>query len=398
MLRFSNYDMPDIRHGTGIGQRHFAGRGDRPKLTPMANVDRWTRIGRWFMAAWVLFPMPTAVAILASGLNPPDVAVAFGFGVWGGVWAWIWLRAIGRDHTAEVVGLIAITVILTLFTLVQPTPGGTFLVFSFIVAGACFPLRRALWVLGGLTLLQVVLAEIRLTDLASMLNSLINSILVGGVGIGLRLLWQAYTQLVAAREQLAQLAVAEERLRFSRDLHDLLGQSLSVMVLKSELVAKQLPDDAGETTRHEVRDIAQVARKSLNDVREAVEGYRLPTLQAEISSARTALRAAGIGLLVEDTVGTLPPEQDGVLAWCLREAVTNVVKHSSAKKCEVRLSADNGTARLDVKDDGRGTVSLNGGRGLAGMRERVDLVGGTLEVESGDGGGLRLLVAVPRRV
>ena len=362
----------------------------------MVNVERWARMGRWFMVAWVLFAAPTAVAVLASGLQPPQEAAAFGFAVWGAVWAWIWLRAIGRNRVSEVVGLIAITVILTVFTLIQPAPGGTFLVFSFIVAGACFPLRRALWVIGGLTVLQIVLAEIRLTDLASMLNSLINSILVGGVGIGARLLWQSYTQLVAAREQLAELAVTEERLRFARDVHDLLGQSLSVLVLKSELVSKQLPDDASEQVRGEMRDIAQVARMSLNDVREAIAGYRRPTLLAEISTARTALLAAGIGLLVEDNVGLLAPEQDSVLAWCLREAVTNVVRHSGAKKCEVRLTRVNGSASLEVVDDGRGAASFNGGSGLAGMRERVELVGGTMRVGSVNGSGLHLLVSVPQ--
>ena len=245
-------------------------------------------------------------------------------------------------------------------------------------------------------MLQIVLAEIRLTDLASMLNSLINSILVGGVGIGARLLWQSYTQLVAAREQLAELAVTEERLRFARDVHDLLGQSLSVLVLKSELVSKQLPDDASEQVRGEMRDIAQVARMSLNDVREAIAGYRRPTLLAEISTARTALIAAGIGLLVEDNVGLLAPEQDSVLAWCLREAVTNVVRHSGAKKCEVRLTRVNGSASLEVVDDGRGAASFNGGSGLAGMRERVELVGGTMRVGSVNGSGLHLLVSVPQ--
>src|SRR6266851_7322946 len=140
----------------------------------MENVERWTRIGRWFMVAWVLFAAPTAVAVLASGLQPPQEAAAFGFAVWGGVWAWIWLRAAGRNSVAEVVGLVAITVILTIFTLIQPMPGGTFLVFSFIVAGACFPLRRALWIIGGLTLLQIVLALIRLTDPATLVNNLIN--------------------------------------------------------------------------------------------------------------------------------------------------------------------------------------------------------------------------------
>src|SRR5260370_25850857 len=104
-------------------------------------------------------------------------------------------------------------VILVLFTLLQPQPGGSFLVFSFIVAGACFPLRRALWIMGGLTVLQVVLAVIRLTDLATILNNIVNSVLVGGVGIGARLLWQSYRELLAARQEVARPAGSEGRLR-----------------------------------------------------------------------------------------------------------------------------------------------------------------------------------------
>src|SRR5258708_663424 len=191
----------------------------------MPNVERWTQIGRWFMVSWVLFAVPTAVAILASGFQPPQEAAAFGFAVWGVLWAWIWLRAAGRNHNAELLGLVTITVILVLFTLLQPQPGGTFLVFSFIVAGACFPLRRALWIMGGLTVLQVVLAGIRLTHLAPTLNNIVNTVLVGGVGIGARLLWQSYPELLAAREEIAPLAVSEGRPRVSRAPRELLQPS-----------------------------------------------------------------------------------------------------------------------------------------------------------------------------
>lgn len=346
------------------------------------------------MTAWFLLALPTAVAVLLNGLDAVNVAVVFGFAVWAAVWAWLWLRAIGRDQTGAILGLVAITVLLSLFTLIAPTTDNSFLIFSFIVAAIIFPPRRAVWALLALVALQIALAVVRLTPPATMANLVFNSVLVGALGVGARLFWGSYSQLVAAREQLAHLAVTEERLRFARDLHDLLGQNLSVLVLKSELVGKQLPEGASDSLRSEVHDIAQVARKSLNDVREAVAGYRRPTLQAEISGARSALRAAGIGLLVEDTVGALPPEQDGVLAWCLREAVTNVVKHSGARRCEVRILNVDGVAWLEVSDDGQGAKSFNGGSGLAGMRERVSLVGGSMNVESN--GGLHIRVSVPQ--
>jgi two-component system, NarL family, sensor histidine kinase DesK len=166
-------------------------------------------------------------------------------------------------------------------------------------------------------------------------------------------------------------------------------------VLKSELVARQLPPDADDSLRQELRDVARAARSSLNDVREAVGGYRRPTLPAEISSARSALRAAGIDFTVDDRLGPLPAEQDSVLAWCLREAVTNVVKHSGAGRCTVQFSRTDGVATMRVADDGRGAASLDGGSGLLGLRERVELAGGTFEVAPDGGRGLVLTVAVP---
>jgi two-component system, NarL family, sensor histidine kinase DesK len=362
----------------------------------MVNIERWARFGRWFMAAWALFGLPTVVAVIAAGFKPEYVAVTFGFVLWGAVWIWLWMRAIGRNHTAEVVGLVAITAILTTFSLVEPSPVGALLVFSFIVAGCIFPLRRALWVLAGLTLLQIALEVIRLADLPTALNAVINSVLVGGVGIGARLLWQAYRELLAAREEIARLAVSEERLRFSRDLHDLLGQSLAVLVLKSELVTKQLPSDTDEATQQELRDIARVARKSLNDVRDAAAGYRRPSLSMEVANARSALRAAGIGLLVEDTLGRVAAEQDSVLAWCLREGVTNVLKHSGAKRCVLRLTREDVNAALELADDGRGSANLDGGGvGLIGLRERVELAGGKFEVISEPEAGVRIRVILP---
>lgn len=361
----------------------------------MANLARWELIGRWFMTAWVLLALPTAVSVLVSGHGPVELSEVFGFVVWGVVWAWLWWRG-ATTASGAYVGVIAVSVLMVVFTVIAPTTDNSFLVFAFIAAGVCLPVRQAVWAFGVLVVLQLGLSLVRLTPVPVFANLLFNSVLVGALGVGARIFWQSYAQLIAAREQLAHLAVTEERLRFARDLHDILGQSLSVLVLKSELVSKQLPADADENLRGEVRDIAHVARKSLNDVREAVSGYRRPTLQGEITNARSALRAAGIGLLVQDTVGSLPAEQDGVLAWCLREAVTNVVKHSGARKCEVHLSTEDGLAELEVVDDGRGAASLEGGSGLAGMRERVELVGGALRLGAQNGGGMRVVVTVPR--
>ena len=347
------------------------------------------------MSLWVLFALPSAIGVLASGFKPQNLAVVFAVGAWGVIWLWLWLRAIGKDHTGEVVGLVAMTALLSLFMIISPSPADTFLVFAFIVAGVCFPIRQAVWAMGALVLLQVALSVLRLADPAAALNSLINSILVGGLGIGARLFWQSYNQLLAAREQLAHAAVSEERMRFARDVHDILGQNLAVLVLKSELVAKQLPPDTDQSVRQEMRDIAQTARRSLNDVREVVAGYRKASLADELSNARSALRSAGITFLVEDQIGPVAADQDAVLAWCLREAVTNVVKHSSATNCEVQLSRTNGVFTMQVADDGRGTTSLDSGSGLIGIRERVELVGGKVDVDSRPGEGLRLKVAVP---
>lgn len=363
----------------------------------MSDTRRWTTLGRVFMTLWVVFAIPNVISVLEPGFGPAAMGVLFGFLGWGVVWIWFWVRALGSNRTAEFVGLVGSSVILLIFALIVPKPigAGGVLVFCFIMAGVAFPLRTAVWSLLVLTVLQVALTLARGEQLAAGAGSLFNSVLVGCVGVGVRLLWQSYKQLLEAREQLAHAAVSEERLRFARDLHDLLGQNLSVLVLKSELVAKQLPAGTDEGVRQEMRDIAQVARTSLNDVREAVTGYRRPTLAAEISNARAALRAAGIGFLVEDGVGALPAEQETVLAWCLREAVTNVVRHSGAAKCEAHLSRVDGTIRLDVADDGKGAVSLDGGSGLAGMRERVATVGGTVEVGPKGSRGLQVQVAVP---
>jgi two-component system, NarL family, sensor histidine kinase DesK len=204
-----------------------------------------------------------------------------------------------------------------------------------------------------------------------------------------------------ARAELADLAVAEERLRFARDMHDLLGHDLSLIALKAELAGKLLParvDDAAA----EVADIRSLSRSALAQVREAVDGYRRPTLPGELAGARVALEAAGIELHVDGAGGTLDPDTESVLAWAVREGATNVIRHSGASRAEITVTAGDAATELEISDDGRGAPASNGGRepeghGLAGLIERAHALGGTVEAAAGPDGGFRLRVKVPAR-
>ena len=216
--------------------------------------------------------------------------------------------------------------------------------------------------------------------------------------IGVRQMIRTTIALREARATVAHLAATEERLRLARDLHDLLGHSLSLITLKSELAGRMLPgrpDQAAE----QVADVERVSRQALVDVREAVSGFRRPTLETETAGARTALAAAGIradlpGL--SDEFPALPPDQEGALGWALREAVTNVVRHSGARRCTVTLTRTGGDLCLSVTDDGRGPQEGDrDGNGLTGLAERLALADGRLETGAAPREGFVLRAFVP---
>ena len=206
----------------------------------------------------------------------------------------------------------------------------------------------------------------------------------------------ANMELRAARAELAQRAVAEERERFSRDLHDLLGHSLSVIALKAELADRTLPDHP-ERAEREVREIQSVAREALAEVRQTVSGYRLPTLEGELAGARMALEAAGIEADLASERIALPPEAEAVLAWTVREGTTNVIRHSNARHASIRILPGLVAASAEVVDDGRGANGgpPDGGHGLAGLRERAERLGGEVDAGTAAAGGFRLRVSVP---
>jgi two-component system sensor histidine kinase DesK len=211
-------------------------------------------------------------------------------------------------------------------------------------------------------------------------------LLVRGLGldmIGVTRLSGALRELYMARRTLAHLKVEEERLRLARDLHDLLGQTLSVITLKSELARSLITEDPARCAQ-ELAEIEQVGRMTLREVRKTVAGYRQPRLSSELDGARQLLEAAGIESSIERVPAELPQPLDATLAWTVREGVTNVIRHSRARNCLLRFTQEQGGIGLELLNDRAveaeaGTSDRGPGSGLLGLQERVSGLGGTME-------------------
>jgi signal transduction histidine kinase len=203
----------------------------------------------------------------------------------------------------------------------------------------------------------------------------------------------AYLAALAGR-QLTLHAVDGERLRLARDLHDLLGHSLSLISIKSQLAGRLLPGDTSAAAS-EIADVERVARESLQDVRHAVEGYRQPSLAAALVSARAALAAAGIETTIDTTVEKLPADVDATLAWAVREGVTNVIRHSRATICSIRVARDGREAIVDITDNGPVAATIAPGSGLRGLQERAAARGGRVAAGPSPRGGFLVHVSIP---
>ncbi len=361
----------------------------------MSLTPRWIKLGRLFMVAWLVFFIYPVAALLTARFDRD--AQVFGLAILLAlalIWGWFWLRVVaGPDKAFAIPAVVAATVLLVVFTLRTPPQYGSLFLYALIMAGAACNWRIGL---PAVLLLSVLSGAVELARGESVTNAtgqFLNELLVGLTAVAGQLLIQANRQLSQAREQIARLAVGQERLRFARDLHDLLGHSLSVIALKSELAGRLIKTDPG-LAAHEVEDIEKVARDALREVREAVAGYRQPTLAAELAGAHEALTAAGIEDHVEQDHTPLPPTVEAVLAWTVREGVTNVMRHSQAKRCAIRIMNRDGRATVEVVDDGRGGTPKEGS-GLHGLRERVLERGGTLTAEPLPHEGFRLRVALP---
>ncbi len=227
------------------------------------------------------------------------------------------------------------------------------------------------------------------------------SLAVGALKIHFQERARRNAKLRMAHEEVERLAKIAERERIARDLHDLLGHTLSVVVVKSELATKVFEKDPQKACR-EIREVEEIARKALGEVRRAVEGYRSTEaggLEEEIGNARSALAAVQVTLEYNGEDGRLKnrigPKIEGVLALALREAVTNVVRHAGAATCWIRLFLKGGEAHLEVRDDGRGGSGAEGA-GLAGMRERVETLGGRVVRSFEEGTSIEVILPLSR--
>jgi two-component system, NarL family, sensor histidine kinase DesK len=322
-------------------------------------------------------------------------------------------------------GLVAIAVLAALACVVYGSGWTALWIYVSAAAGLVLAsvASRQVAFLGVLviTACYLVCCWISHFGLGNTLAVLLPVFLIGVAMIGFRLQMTLMHELAQARGTVAKLAANEERLRLARDMHDLTGQSLSMITLKSELAAKRLaklPDSAERNAvLTELGDIGRVSRQTLHDIREAVSGYRRPTLAIEVITARNALEAAGIGLDDDAELtlrsGTFDPDTEAVLAWCLREAVTNVVRHSRARHCRIRLTDYHGELTLEVTDDGHGLAgqaaanpsgsaqdpASPSGSGLRGVSERLSAVGGSLSLgPAANGHGFRLAATVPAAI
>ncbi|MFI1724572.1 sensor histidine kinase [Streptomyces sp. NPDC020489] len=381
------------------------------QLPPDARPEHAIRVGRpprdraeatrklvWILP-WLIF-LGSPVRDLDSGAHstPATVAGWLALAAFTGVYLTLVFRNMGRPFSGPAVGAL-VGLLGTLAVVLCVTLGGAWIglfVYVSVTCGATLPQRAAYWAVGANTLAMLLVGLYVGSDDWSLVLVVL---LLGFAMMGVKQLVRTTVELRRARATVAQLAANEERLRLARDLHDLLGHSLSLITLKSELAGRMLPDHPDKAAR-QVADIEQVSRQALVDVRAAVSGYRRTRLSAELAGAQVALNAADViaELPAEPDLDGLAEEGESALAWALREAVTNVVRHSGASHCTIevlrRQTLDGPVWELSVEDNGSGGSGAGPGNGLTGLTERLDKAGGTLEAGR-TRHGFRLVARVP---
>ena len=351
----------------------------------------------------LLAPLAGALSFMVRGGARPAVALSAWLGVAVGLICCVfWLAPITQRAR---VPLATAAAALTLVAATLPdAPGGIFLLWAFpaVLLGYALPPRAALGALAGLATVAAGTLAVRIGgggDPASALFAGTEMVVViavaGAAAVAVGELERANTALRAAQAEIERLAVEQERTRLARDLHDLLGQTLSLVLVKLRVAHRVLPDV--ERAGAELSDLELLARTALEDVRAVANSYRQLTLSSEIAGAEIALEGAGIRFSVEERAGPLPAGVEATLAWSMREAVTNVMRHSGAATCHARVTGDGREVALEVRDDGRGAAPGQAESGLRTLRERVQVAGGRLEIDPAgpSGCGFTLRVRLP---
>jgi two-component system, NarL family, sensor histidine kinase DesK len=345
------------------------------------------RLGPVFAGIWLFFLLNPFLEGWAHRDSPRGAAAMVLTVAFAAAYMTLWVRA--RSDRSRLVDveprfaaayLGALVVLGALVIALTGEPGLATVVYVSVACIMVLPLRVAGPVAVLLTV--VVLALGALEGWGSQVGNAFAVMAASLAVFGLRTVMSRNFALVAAHEENARLAVDNERTRFARDLHDILGHSLTVVTVKAELAQKLMSVDL-ERARAEVADLERLSRDALADVRRAVQGYRDITLPGELVRARSALRSAEIDADLPNSTDEVPTELRELFAWTVREGVTNVIRHSGARHCEVRLTPTS----AEVRDDGAALASPTGhGSGLAGLRERAADVGATVVVQHLDPG------------
>jgi two-component system sensor histidine kinase DesK len=253
------------------------------------------------------------------------------------------------------------------------------------------PPRRSVWVVLGIAALAGIIAPIARPEPFYWLPGVFISIIIGLTNIFFAEQARKNAELKLGQAEIKRLARVAERERIARDLHDVLGHTLSMIAVKSQL-AERLVDSDADRAREEIHAMGQSAREALADVREAISGYQRQDLDEAVEHLRLSLRAADIEPVVEIDAVDLTARTQAMLALVVREAVTNVIRHSGARRCRIRLAREGRDVALSIDDDGGGRIRLDG-NGIQGMRARIESLGGTLTI--GEAGPSHLLARIP---
>jgi two-component system sensor histidine kinase DesK len=329
----------------------------------------------WTPYAWLVYLVPFTITPALS----PWQNHAAGWLLYGAATV-AFLVLYFRSHWAasqrELILLATATTVMALGFWPVSYGAGALFIYASSMLGQWLPPRRAtigVTIVAASVIVEAVVLQRQWFNTAW---PFVFTVVIGAINIHFAQVGRANTRLRLAQDEIEHLAKVAERERIARDLHDLLGHTLSLIVLKSELASKLAERDP-ERARTEIRDVEKIAREALAEVRSAVSGYRSGGLDAEVTHARQTLATAGLEVDCSVTAVSLTPAQEAVLSLALREAVTNIVRHSGARHCRIELGAADGGCRLVIADDGRGGDG-SFGTGLTGMRERVEVLGGTM--------------------